>query len=973
MVRGGWYHLLVLDTAGAVQCWIGENRQTRYDAVETFTNCLSNGTGNYCVDECVPVEAPAGHPLAVPAAVSAKTVKDIACGAYHNIVRFTDDSIACWGLNSMGQCNVPTTLANGTHAKRKKIVGLHAGYSTTAVTFNDGTVLCWGDPAVADVVNGWTDLMMSPVNQEIGGGMGHSDIDNYDPANPAYARPRYAAAYATSADLVTWNLQSDSQFYWHTKSANAHCVPFFDLGVETDPFVPLEWNPEQDGAQELAASGTVSPFWNNGFDSVACDVECALDDTSDAWRDILAAKWRNRVFQAGQGASNPYGYPGDAPTRSCCDLQIKTDYAVAMRRTGQVISTRATNKHSTCPTGYTDGRSNCRDCSADNHQSIGTSTMPNWRANCPPNVGDLCTGAYTLCACCSAGTNPTFLGCPDCSATSCVENARFGIIGPEEVCDNGGGWHEGTGCMGSNGRTEFFYWNPNWAGPGNALTNRWTAGVQVRPTASGGPIPAANAEYEQAYGWSTFGTLDDIDDPRVAGVNNCTSNHPPTDTCTQICKGSGHSGAPISPSGSPSWNYPPQMFAQGIVAGTDTTVWVQMSASLDDAAFQGECSGCAQQSAQSLCAHLLWQQDMPNGGELTYSCIYSGSIYNGAGVSRDKYGFINHYRGGVNGQRQVCDSGPSMYVALNRRDASKPWGPYHIFIDNSIGSDKNYLYPTCHCCPSGQGPQQGPSGVALISEHMSGVYTLATGLDPVLGTYKGMPYEANMHCQPDPINGDSYQVCEAKCAHVAEGGLGPSEHCATFCAYHPARSVASTRMAFAMIRADHRAYDGSGNQLTPPGRCGAFPPVEAVSYAPYEDESQFVPCNGSSPIVRNDVVLHIWGSLWDPCPPWPRVCSCSSLSTILSCTVESDYTSPCDAGHPEGEDATDGGALKYPHWTKVPASNTTRSPARGQWVSGTWTAITGAGAGNETAGPNTRYCPDCSTWQQAWTLSTPQS
>lgn len=939
MVRGGWYHFLVLDSAGQVSCWIGENRQTTYTGF-TYTNCIQSASQTtHCVDECVPVEAPAGHPLEVPASLASKTVKDIACGAYHCIVRTTDDEIICWGLNAMGQCNTPTTLGNGTHAKRKKIVGLHAGYSTTAVSFNDGTVLCWGDPAVADIVNGWTDLMMSPVNQQVGAGMGHNDIDNYDAANPAYAKPRFGAAYNTDAALVTWNLQSDSQFYWHSESANAHCVPFFDLGVEADPFVPLEWNPEQNGAQELAASGTVFPFWNDGFDSPACDVACAVDPTSSAWRDLLAAKWRNRVFQATAGATGI--------TRSCCDLEIKTDYAVGMRRTGQIISTRTANKHSSCPPGQTDGRSNCRDCSADAHQAAGTVLMGNWAP----------------------------IGGPNCSATSCVEQARFGMPYPADMCSNpswtvpGPKYHEGTGCIASNGRAEFFYYNPNWAGPGNDLANRWTAGVQVRSATHGGPVPAANGQYQQDYGWSTFGTQDDIDDPSVAGINNCSNIHPDTDTCAQICKGASHSGAPIEPAGSPSWNYPQQMFAQGIVAGTDTTVWLQQPQALTDEGFSGEsCGPCAQQSADSTCAHNLFQGDMPNGGELTYSCIYSGKVYSGSVISRDKYGYCNHYRAGVNGQGQVCDDGVSMYQVGNRRDPSKPWGPYHIFIDNSVGNDKNFQYPDCHCCPPGEGSQIGPPGVAMVSNPYAGA-SLSIGLDPLLGTYFGMPFEANIHCHPDPRN-SGFSRCEATCAQVASGGQGPSIFASTFCAYHPARSVASTRMAFAIIRADHRAYDMSGTQLTPPGRCGAFPATESGSPG-FEDNSQWVPCDGTNPVIRNDMVLHIWGSLFDPCPPWPRVCSCSSLSSVLSCTVEADYTSPCEDLHPEGGASTDGGALKYPHWTK--AGSATRSPAKGQWVGGVWTAITGAGAGNETAGPSTRYCPDCSTYTKQWSLSSPES
>ena len=676
-----------------------------------------------------------------------------------------------------------------------------------------------------------------------------------------------------------------------------------------------------------------------------CDVECALNPTSAAWKDLVTSKWRNRIFQAAGGATNP---TSGTATRSCCDLQVKRDYAVAMRRTGQIISTRNTNQNTypACPSGYTDGRSNCRDCSADTLQSISS-----------PLMGDF-----------------TPVGGPNCSAVSCVEQARFGMPIPGDMCSPLS-YHEGTGCIASNGRAEFFYYNPNWAGPGYSILNRWTAGVQVRSNTHGGPVPPANGQYQQNYGWSTFGTQDEIDDPNTTGTNNCVNIHPATDTCVQICKDSSHRAGGISPAGSPSWNYPQHMFAQGIVAGVDTTIWLQQPETLNDEAFSGEtCGTCAELNAQSVCAHNLFQGAMPNGGQLTYSCIYAGRTFNGSSFSRDKYGYCNSYRGGVNLQLGSCGAaGPSMAQVFNYRDPSKPWGPYHIFINNSLGNPKDGVYPDCHCCAPSDGTQIGPPGTPMVSDPVAGT-SLALGLDPLLGTYFGMPFESNMHCKGDPKN--SYYQCPVACSEVMTpgSGLGPSAFAATFCAYHPPRSVASTRMAFAMVRADHRNYDGGGTQLTPPGKCGAYPesPNGGPSY--YKDDSQWIPCNGNNPVIRNDMVLHIWGSLWDPCPPWPRVCACINPSTLLisGCELGSNYTSPCDEGHPEGSANTDGGALKYPQWTKVPASNTTRSPAKGQWVSGTWTAITGPGAGNETAGPNTRYCPECEGYETQWVLSTPE-
>ena len=60
----------------------------------------------------------------------------VAAGEYHTIARKQDGSIACWGLNDWGQCNVPAGL--GT------IVMIDAGSKHSFALRQNGSVACWG-------------------------------------------------------------------------------------------------------------------------------------------------------------------------------------------------------------------------------------------------------------------------------------------------------------------------------------------------------------------------------------------------------------------------------------------------------------------------------------------------------------------------------------------------------------------------------------------------------------------------------------------------------------------------------------------------------------------------------------------------------------------------------------------------------------------------------------------------------------
>ena len=537
LVRGGWYHFLVMNDDHSVSVLIGKLQQHKFEGVMGYSNCQELPTPeDHCLTDCVPIQAPAGHPLAVPAGVKStlegstgKGVKDIACGAYHNIVRHTDNTISCWGLNAMGQCNVPTTSSKGnlqdpSNANLKKIVGLHAGYSTTAVTFNDGTVVCWGDPAVADLVNTWTDIAMSPPNNapEPGSG-GRNAIDNYDSASPAYAKARYLAAYNSDAELETWNTQSDPMGYFHNFSENRHCSPMFDLGVETDPTLPMEYDPiladvdlnflpvaneysyiqtYPQASSSTLKVGSAYPFTepesnfredSDPITSGDCDILCISSGAENGyvWQDFLGMKWRNSIFNGGAGALDRFDNPANSslpPRKSCCDLEIKKDFAVAVRRTGQTITTRNNRGIQGC-SNY------CRDCDADRTQIATSGLMTNFNENCPPPtaVGTPCTQHppcssnptdpfcgqdFRNCACCSNAEAPTYLGCPDCQNYTCVADRVFLTSGNKFNANQSCSYYEGIGCMSAIPQVETSYYNPNWADASSgSLSSRWASGL----------------------------------------------------------------------------------------------------------------------------------------------------------------------------------------------------------------------------------------------------------------------------------------------------------------------------------------------------------------------------------------------------------------------------------------------------------------------------------------------------------------
>ncbi|MCP4741877.1 MAG: hypothetical protein GY871_06555, partial [Actinomycetales bacterium] len=67
-------------------------------------------------------------------------VASVAAGKYHTVAVLADGSVACWGYNTSGQCDVPS----GIGTSGNPVASVAAGGSHTVAVLSDGAVACWG-------------------------------------------------------------------------------------------------------------------------------------------------------------------------------------------------------------------------------------------------------------------------------------------------------------------------------------------------------------------------------------------------------------------------------------------------------------------------------------------------------------------------------------------------------------------------------------------------------------------------------------------------------------------------------------------------------------------------------------------------------------------------------------------------------------------------------------------------------------
>lgn len=142
--------------------------------------------------------------------------------------------------------------------------------------------------------------------------------------------------------------------------------------------------------------------------------------------------------------------------------------------------------------------------------------------------------------------------------------------------------------------------------------------------------------------------------------------------------------------------------------------------------------------------------------------------------------------------------------------------------------------------------------------------------------------------------------------------------------------------------------------------------------------------------------MHVWGSLWDPCPPWPRLCNNTNVPEPqpgVGCAtewlgdveLETEDSSGEPLASPEMNwtpaDELDpltakgyGSCALYPPWTRLPTNPSPGdlplrfSSKRGSWQKdGVWSWVTAEDAPCEPSVGSTMYCPNCAAWTLNYT------
>ena len=69
-----------------------------------------------------------------------KKTLQISSGNFHTAALLADGSVACWGYNYHGQCDVPS----GIGTPENPVTSVAAGFLHTVALLADGSVACWG-------------------------------------------------------------------------------------------------------------------------------------------------------------------------------------------------------------------------------------------------------------------------------------------------------------------------------------------------------------------------------------------------------------------------------------------------------------------------------------------------------------------------------------------------------------------------------------------------------------------------------------------------------------------------------------------------------------------------------------------------------------------------------------------------------------------------------------------------------------
>ena len=213
----------------------------------------------------------------------------VAGGVYHTVGLRVDGTVACWGYNQNGQCNVPSGLGVVTQVS--------AGFAHTVVLRQDGSVACWGNNTYGQCT---VPIGLGVVTQ-IESGSDHTVALRQDGSVACWGYNTYGQCTVPSGLGVVTQIsastyhtvalrQDGSVACWGRNSSNQSTVPS-GLGVVTQVSAG-EFDTVCILATELSTCGTAG-----GLGSASVRV------SGSSWQDVGVWQWSDNRFAVPGGAT----------------------------------------------------------------------------------------------------------------------------------------------------------------------------------------------------------------------------------------------------------------------------------------------------------------------------------------------------------------------------------------------------------------------------------------------------------------------------------------------------------------------------------------------------------------------------------------------------------------------------------------------------------------------------------------------
>ncbi len=183
----GGDHICALKANGAIACW-GNN----------LVGQIGDGTAGG-----IPTKLVAFPDQNSSLVLLADTV-ELSAGGFSTCVRKTDNTVACWGLNTSGQLGngttstqslSPTVVSNLTNA-----IAISASWEYTCARKADSAVVCWGANSFGQLGNGTTTQSLTP-----------TIVNNLTDTVELSAGYTHACARKTGGTVVCWGANFNSE------------------------------------------------------------------------------------------------------------------------------------------------------------------------------------------------------------------------------------------------------------------------------------------------------------------------------------------------------------------------------------------------------------------------------------------------------------------------------------------------------------------------------------------------------------------------------------------------------------------------------------------------------------------------------------------------------------------------------------------------------------------------------------------